>query len=236
MKLPVFRPAGDPVIAHLRRDALYGRIGVWEATVKGTAIGAGLIAATLAAADTATAADLSRGPYYAAPSYGYSWVGPYLGLTLGYQWGSATNSSARPGGVEGGIAGGYNWQSGQFVYGVEGDLQLSGASDTFAGYKFENPWFGTVRGRGGVAFNNILVYGTLGLAFGEGRVQFSGLTESTAHVGWTAGLGMEVGLTPNWTAKAEYLFVDLSDQHYFLTGTSNGFQSNIFRLGVNYRF
>jgi len=193
----------------------------------------------VAATGAATAADIGRSPYpYTAPAYpGYSWVGPYLGLTLGYQWSFVTNSGARPAGLEGGFQGGYNWQTGQFVYGVESDLQLSGASDTFANYKFSNPWFGTVRGRGGVAFNNILIYGTVGLAFGEGQVQVTNVgTESSAHVGWAGGLGMEVGLTPNWSARAEYLYVDLSDQHYFLTGTNNGFQSNIFRLGVNYRF
>jgi outer membrane immunogenic protein len=210
-----------------------------EAGMKAMAIGAAMVAASITTS-VAAAADLSRNPYsYAPPAYaGYNWAGPYLGLTLGSQWGSVTNTSANPFGVEGGVEGGYNWQNGQFVYGFESDLQASSAKNTFAGYQYSNPWFGTVRGRGGVAFNNILVYGTLGLAFGEGQVvrQLDGLTESTAHVGWTGGLGLEVGLAPNWSAKAEYLYVDLSDQHYFLTGVSNGFQSNILRLGVNYRF
>jgi outer membrane immunogenic protein len=204
-----------------------------------TAAAAAIMIMILAATKAAVGADIGGSPYpYAVPAYpGYSWVGPYLGVTLGYQWSFVTNNGARPAGLEGGLQGGYNWQTGQFVYGVESDLQLSGANDTFANYKFSNPWFGTIRGRGGVAFNNILLYGTVGLAFGEGQVQVIGLgTESSAHVGWTAGLGMEVGLTPNWSARAEYLYVDLSDQHYFLTGTSNGFQSNVFRLGVNYRF
>jgi outer membrane immunogenic protein len=202
------------------------------------AIGAVAIVGMLTTASIAEAADLARPYPYVAPTFAYSWVGPYLGLTLGGQWGSVTNSSATPVGIEGGGTFGYSWQTDQFVYGVEGDLQASSASSKFAGYQFQNPWFGTVRGRGGVAFNNILVFGTAGVAFGEGQIQnqYNGLTESTAHVGWTAGLGLEVGLAPHWTAKAEYLYVDLSDQHYFLTGTSNGFQSNIFRLGVNYRF
>jgi len=207
--------------------------------MRARAIGAAVMGALLAA-PAASAADIgARSPYpYTAPVYpGYSWVGPYFGITLGYQWSTVTNTNAHPTGVAGGLQGGYNWQSGQFVYGIEGDLDLSDANDTFANYKFSNPWFGTVRGRGGVAFNNVLIYGTLGLAFGEGQVGATSLgMESSGHVGWTAGLGMEVGLTPNWSAKAEYLYVDLSDQHYFLTGTSNGFESSIFRLGVNYRF
>jgi outer membrane immunogenic protein len=61
------------------------------------------------------------------------------------------------------------------------------------------------------------------------------MKESNLHVGWAAGAGMEVGLTPNWSAKAEYLFVDLSDERYVLFGNT-GFESSILRLGVNYRF
>jgi len=200
--------------------------------------GAAVIASVLAT-HVAVAADIVRNPYpYTAPTYpGYSWVGPYFGLTLGYQWSSVSNSSARPSGAEAGMLGGYNWQTGQFVYGIEGDLQLSAANDTFASYKFSNPWFGTVRGRGGIAFNNILLFGSLGIAFGETQIGLnnSGI-ETSANFGWTGGLGMEVGLTPNWSAKAEYLFIDLSNQHYFLTQTTNSFQSSVFRLGVNYRF
>jgi outer membrane immunogenic protein len=47
---------------------------------------------------------------------------------------------------------------------------------------------------------------------------------------------LEVGLTPNWSARAEYLYVDLNDRGYNLTGTQNGFESNLLRFGVNYRF
>ena len=131
---------------------------------------------------------------------------------------------------------GYNWQTGQFVFGGETDLQVSGADDTFAAYKFSNPWFGTVRGRAGFAMNNILFYATAGLAYGGGKVEFAGLSESHTHLGWTGGAGIEIGFTPNWSAKAEYLYVDLSDKSYVLTGTSSGIQSNMLRFGVNYRF
>jgi outer membrane immunogenic protein len=46
---------------------------------------------------------------------------------------------------------------------------------------------------------------------------------------------MEVGLTPNWTARIEYLYFDLNDKTFF-TGTSNGLESNVLRAGANYRF
>lgn len=200
--------------------------------------GVAAIALMTVASVTAQAADLPRTPYYTAqaPLSGYSWAGPYIGLNLGYQWGGTTHNPTDPNGFAGGIQAGYLWQNGQFVFGGETDLQISGADDTFAPWKFSNPWFGTLRGRAGVAFNNILLYGTLGLAYGGVEGQFGPLTESRTHLGWTAGLGMEVGFTPNWTARAEYLYVDLQDKNYSVTGTTNGLESSLLRFGVNYRF
>jgi len=186
----------------------------------------------------AYAADLSRGGSYVSPAPvgGYNWSGGYIGANFGYQWGTVTNFPMSPTGLAGGGQVGYNWQTRQFVFGAETDLQASGADDTFAAYKFSNPWFGTARGRAGYAMNNILLYVTAGLAYGGGRVQFGGLTESQTHVGWTGGAGIEVGFTPNWSAKAEFLYVDLGNKGYVLTGTSSGIQSNMLRFGVNYRF
>ncbi len=194
-------------------------------------------AAAITTAGAAGAADVPRSSYatpYMASAYG--WTGPYLGGQLGYQWGNATNNPAQPSGIAGGVRGGYNWQAGAFVFGGEAELNLSAAQDRFAAWKFSNPWFGTVRGRVGYAFSNVLVYGTLGLAFGGGRVELGGASESRAHTGWTAGAGMEVALTRAWSARVEYLYVDLSDRPYGLTGGSHGFESGLLRIGVNYRF
>jgi outer membrane immunogenic protein len=189
---------------------------------------------------SAQAADLPRGGYrpYAPPPVvaAYSWMGPYIGANLGYQWGETTNNPTEPSGITGGLQAGYNFQSGQFVFGGEADIQLSGSEDTFAPWKFSNPWFGTVRGRAGVAMNNILFYATGGLAYGNLRGEISGLSENRTGLGWTAGLGIEVGLTPNWSAKVEYLYVDLTDRHYSVTNTDNGLESSLLRFGVNYRF
>lgn len=203
-----------------------------------TIFGTVLALAVISAAATPTrAADLYRGPAFAATPFNpYSWNGAYVGVNLGYQWGKNTNWPTNPSGIMGGGQLGYNWQSGSFVLGVEADLQASGADDTFGAYKFANPWFGTLRGRAGYAMNNVLIYLTGGFAYGGGRVNFGGLSETQTHPGWTVGGGVEVGLTPNWSAKAEYLYVELSDQGYVLTGVKNGFQSSVFRLGVNYRF
>src|SRR3954463_13692848 len=92
----------------------------------------------------------SRPPYTVnQPLNAYSWAGPYLGGNIGYAWGSIDNHGAKPSGFVGGVQGGYNWQSGVVVFGLEADIHASGANDTFAGWKFSNPWFGTVRGRVG---------------------------------------------------------------------------------------
>jgi outer membrane immunogenic protein len=190
---------------------------------------------------SAQAADLGyapRAPYTVyQPLNAWSWAGPYLGGNLGYAWGSVDNAAPQPSGVSGGVQAGYNWQLGSpVVFGIEGDLQATAADDTFAPYKFSNPWFGTVRGRVGYAVNNILFYGTAGLAFGELQGETFGLSESHTSAGWTAGLGAEFGLSPNWSAKIEYLYVDLSDERFSITGTSNGYNFGVVRAGVNYHF
>jgi outer membrane immunogenic protein len=188
-------------------------------------------------ASAATAADMPRSaPYYAPPAAGFNWSGGHVGVNLGYAWGKVTNSNVSPSGLEGGVQGGYNWQSGQFVYGAETDLQLSGADDTFAPFKFSNPWFGTLRGRGGFAYNNFLFYVTAGLAYGNVKAESAFLSESRTQLGWTAGLGGEMGIAQNWSAKVEYLYMDLGSRTYTITGTSNAFHNNVLRVGLNYHF
>ncbi|MBR0965092.1 porin family protein [Bradyrhizobium diazoefficiens] len=207
--------------------------------MKGFVLGA---AALVAAGWTASAdaADLNygqRAPYTVnQPLNAYSWAGPYLGANLGYEWGSVSNSPVKPSGFVGGAQAGYNFQNGPWVFGVEGDIQAAGADDTFAPWKFSNPWFGTLRGRAGYAFSNVLFYGTAGLAFGELRGQTFGWTESHTSVGWTIGAGAELGLAPNWSVKLEYLYVDLSTSQFAITGVSNGYSASVVRAGVNYHF
>ena len=156
-----------------------------------TMVGAIAVAAT---ATTAMAADFPRSNnnYYtaAAPLRSYSWAGPYLGATAGLRMGRGDEQSdqaVRPRGRHRG------WLQlaviGQFVFGGETDIQLSGADDTFAPWKFSNPWFGTLRARGGIAFNNVPLFGTAGLAYGNLRAETAGLTESNTSIGWTAGIG-----------------------------------------------
>jgi outer membrane immunogenic protein len=198
-----------------------------------------LAAVTLAAmTGAALSADLPRyRTSYATPGpAGYNWMGPYLGGNLGYQWSRVSGSGGDPSGVFGGAQVGFNWQAGRVVFGGETDLQIAAAEERFAAWKFSNPWFGTLRARAGLAFDNLLLYGSAGLAYGRVRTELAGGAESNVHYGWTAGLGLEIGITGNWSVKAEYLFVGLAEKSYLLTGGRHGFDSNMLRFGVNYRF
>src|SRR5688500_10503791 len=111
-------------------------VRVQESKMKKSPIGAAL--ATVVLAGYAQAADLQRGypQQYAPPPppMVYRWMGPYLGANLGYQWGSIDNNPTEPSGIAGGLQAGYNWQNGNFVFGAETDINLTGADDVFA------PW------------------------------------------------------------------------------------------------
>ena len=200
------------------------------------------LAATLAAVATTgatRAADIYGPRPYAAPPVAYiaqNWSGAYIGGNIGYQFGRTSIFTMEPSGLMGGVQAGYNWQFGQFVVGGETDFQFSAAEETFAPYKFSNPWFGTARARLGYALNNILFYGTGGLAYGKGKLDYFGVNEEHTLGGWTIGAGLEVGLTPHVSVRAEYLFVDLSPTNYALTHLNTGIKSSIVRFGMNYRF
>ena len=201
-----------------------------------TVLAAALVALALLS-DAAVAAD--NFPYGAvARPGGYMWQGPYVGGNLGYQWSGINNNPASPNGIAGGVQAGYNVQYGQFVFGGETDLQVTGANDTFAPWKFSNPWFGTLRARAGLAISSVLFYGTAGLAYGTLNMKntLTSVSESHTSTGWAGGVGVEAALTGNWSARAEYLYVDLGSSSFVLDGNSHGIQSNLLRLGVNYRF
>jgi outer membrane immunogenic protein len=209
----------------------------------------------LAAAGPARAADLSVAPLYKAPpvaaAAAFNWSGLYVGVNGGGGWGTSGWDSAGSfnlsGGVVGGTAGG-NWQMGHAVIGLEGDVDWSNLKGTTtsavcpAGCTTDNDWLATVRGRAGYAFDRFLPYVTGGLAVGDIKAStpgFAGATQTNA--GWTAGGGVEFALTNNWTAKAEYLHVDLGNMNCgFNCGTVPGnnvsVKNDLVRGGVNFRF
>jgi outer membrane immunogenic protein len=211
----------------------------------------------IALAGAAAAADLppAPAPYYKAPPYAlpFSWTGFYLGVNGGgglgnSTWDSAGSISNLTGGLVGGTVG-YNYQFGGAVIGGEADVDWSSISGTTtsvgcpAGCTTSDSWLGTARLRLGYAAERFLPYVTGGAAFGNINAASPGLPGgSSTNVGWTVGAGIEFSLFGHWSAKAEYLYVDLGK---FNCGagcaagavTDNvSFTTNLIRGGFNYRF
>ena len=222
----------------------------------------GVIAASLATvilAPVAQAADLG-GRYKSMkdePDYGpprYLWTGLYLGAHAGYGWGTSrqtntttlvTTGDYDTDGFLGGGTIGYNFQSGQVVWGLETDISFSDVSgNSFvacaAGCTSSLDWLWTLRGRVGLDFNGWMPYVTGGLAVADGFVSTNGAgTSSDTLTGWTIGGGLEVKLDRNWSVKAEYLFVDLGDMRNPVPGSpirADFDELHIVRAGINYKF
>ncbi len=219
-------------------------------------LGLAAVAAIAVLADGANAADLGRryqpAPVVKAPIYNpvFNWTGFYIGINGGGAWGRSTWDSADTFTVSGGLIGGtagYNWQVGQAVLGIEGDVDwtnISGTTTTLCpqGCKTSNTWLSTVRGRLGYAFDRFLPYITGGLAVGDIRASVPGFAGASAtNAGWTLGGGVEFALAPNWSIKGEYLYANLGSFNCGLScgaaATDNvSLRTSIFRAGVNYRF
>ncbi len=219
---------------------------------------ASLVALALSAG-SALAADLpyrKDAPVYVPPPPPVvTWNGVYAGANIGGGWGAGSGNSNYwdvfglnggvtnnlGGGVLGGLQVGYNYSlTPLFLVGLETDFQGT-SMPAFTGNGGLD-WFGTVRGRVGVTIMpTLLIYGTGGFAYGDFR---SGVTQSDAiQTGWTAGGGVEWMFMPNWSAKLEYLYSDISggDANGFNAGiginnVNNHTRWNTVRAGVNYHF
>ena len=219
-----------------------------------------------------------------------NWAGFYIGAHGGYGWGDSPYSvPATITGIAGGAIGGtksagwvagghfgHNWQYDRFVTGLEADLSaadLKGASNTVSetigtdtvslGFDDRVKYLGTVRGRlGWLPTNNVLLYGTAGLAWERfERAQTtsqSGPAGTTTlrfmtpadQFGWVAGVGAEVMLGgTNWIGRLEYLHYDFgrintdgsifsAQQGGIFAGTiTAGHQTiDLVRAGVSYKF
>jgi outer membrane immunogenic protein len=211
---------------------------------------AALLTAPAVAADLAVKAPLYKAPpparvfswtgCYIGVNGGYGWqqdhandftafgpagaAGPTLFLT--------TQNLGPTGGFGGGQAG-CNYQSGMFVWGVEADIEGSGIRDSFGPTSFGTglsaltataseklKWFGTVRGRLGIAADRALFYVTGGAAFG--KTEYSLFVADTlgntlsvngdsSRSGYTVGAGIEWAFVQGWTAKAEYQYLNFGD-------------------------
>lgn len=186
----------------------------------------------------------------------FDWSGLYAGLNAGYAFGGDDDVGLYPtfghigdlslSGMFGGVGVGYNMQVDQIVFGVEGDIQLSGISDDDDSGRFDISsdvnYFGTLRGRLGFAFDRTLIYATGGLAYGGFDYEVSGagidIDESFSRWGYTFGGGVEHAFDDSWSVKAEYLHASfgkesLSDNGQTTQATPD---FHLVRVGVNYSF
>jgi outer membrane immunogenic protein len=212
----------------------------------------GIAAALLTFAGSAQAADMPIKGHRPIISY-YNWTGFYVGLNAGYGFGTSNWEvppvSNKPKGMLVGGTAGYNWQAGSIVYGAEADIAWSNVKGEVACgvgvCETRNEWLSTIRGRIGYAFDRWLPYVTAGGAVGHVKATNTGLTPgffgaSATPFGWTFGAGLEYAFMGNWTAKLEYLYVDLGKFNCVACSgalsDNISFKENIVRAGVNYKF
>ena len=229
----------------------------------------GLTVAASALSTPALAADL---PPPAAPPQApvayipaapvFTWTGFYVGLNGGYAFGQSNWTSPLGSigwfNVNGALAGitlGGNYQIGQLVVGAEGDIDwqnvrgaIVGGNCTLAGgvaasCASASNWVGTFRARLGYAMDRVLLYATGGGAVANVKASLDALPwASSTELGWSSGFGVEVAMTDNWTAKAEYLAVGFQQlscglANCFAAPAVNvKFYESMARGGVNYKF
>ena len=195
----------------------------------------------LSATAPALAADLAARPYTKAPAMiatVYDWSGFYIGINGGGGSSHATwdfvgvgreGSHDATGGTVGGQIG-YRWQSGQWVFGVEGqgnwaDFSGDNTSALFATRnRTKIDAFGLITGQVGYAWNNVLIYVKGGAAVVSDKYEISStagaLLASTSDTRWggTVGAGLEYGFAPNWSVGVEYNHIFLSDKDVTFAG------------------
>jgi outer membrane immunogenic protein len=229
----------------------------------------GLIALGMAA--PAVAADLPARTYTKAPAYVaavYDWSGFYIGANGG--WGQSRDrrffdptgtflgSDTANGGTAGGQVG-YRWQSGGWVFGLEAQgnwADLTGSTASLilpAGtIRSKTDAFGLFTGQVGYAWNNALLYVKGGAAVTDRNYQlvdaFGALATQTGYQtrwGGTAGVGLEYGFAPNWSAAIEYDHI-FENRHgatfttvpggVALAGFSTGGDTDLVTARINYRW
>jgi outer membrane immunogenic protein len=236
-----------------------------------------LLSATALVAFTAaaSAADLpsraAPAPFIAAVPV-FTWTGFYVGAQAGYAWGEdaprlflngtditaaevGTGTDYDTDGFVGGVHAGYNVQFGQFVVGVEGDIEAAGIDgDRTWGVpgnsisaSTEINFQGSIRARAGVAFDRALLYVTGGLAFANIENTYTDVFGATTVVdkfddtqwGWTLGAGVEYAITNNLTARAEYRYTQFDSYTNDLGGglvVEHEPEFHTVRVGVSYKF
>jgi outer membrane immunogenic protein len=194
---------------------------------------------------------------------------PFSAPPANATYSASESPNVRSNGFTGGGQIGYNWQVSSLVVGAESDFQyfgLRGTANTtvtppgnvqvVSTTSVKSDWLFTARPRLGFTGGQWLVYATGGLAVADikyaqtnnyiGVVTETG-TISTTKAGWTAGGGVEAMVAPNWSIKAEYLYVDFGNTtttvvNPFVSVPQTSFshatdlKANIVRAGLNYHF
>jgi outer membrane immunogenic protein len=211
--------------------------------------------------------DMDRSGYMPPPSLPI-WAGAYIGGDLGYQWGtsdlmdfdhltgaSGHEATTNPSGVTGGAHVGYNWQMRSWVFGLEGNIDGSGASSSVVSklgtaiFQTRENVEGAFRGRVGIDWNHALLFVAGGAAIGSFQNNFTniatGATDSfnSTRLGWTVGGGLEYAFTDNWSIRGEYRYSDYGSFNDDLTNSFGGRYtvrmhetSNTALVGFSYKF
>lgn len=207
------------------------------------------IVAATALTQTAQAADLTEAPEPAAvveTTPVFVWTGGYVGLQGGGGW---LNGDFRaPGGsasedFNGGLLGafaGFNYQQGDWVYGIEGDVSYNWNDKTFdifgAPTEVGTDVSGSIRGRLGYVLNDrALLYGTGGWAVTRGFVDVPGASkQKETFNGWTIGAGVDYAFTDSLFGRAEYRYNDYGDKD--IGGVNVDLDQHQFTVGIGVKF
>lgn len=214
-----------------------------------------LFAASATASSPLLAADLPPPPL---PVYGEAPLPPqdvfegwYLGGTIGgatVSFDSAPAGTADTSGILGGAIGGYSWQSGPFVIGVEADLlaaDINGTRNFNAGLNRMHPSIDAMadlRLRAGYTITpQVLLFGTFGGAWANADLPVTGpggASGSADFFGWSVGGGAEVALNPNWSARFDYQFTDFDSETVKYPGGKIDYDpdASTYRGSLMYRF
>lgn len=194
------------------------------------AVTIGLLAAT-AMSSAVMAADLIvEEPVAEVALASYDWNGFYVGAQVGAGWGTfdrevlptpGFQNSFDASGWLAGVYAGANFQMDSFVLGIEGDINWTNISgdDAGDGGTLDTATIdalGSLRARAGLAIDSVLLYVTAGIAAGAVTAENDDGPESLTgtHIGWTAGIGAEVGVTEDIRLRAEYRYYDLGTEEY----------------------
>ena len=207
-----------------------------------------LFGASAFASDLAVKAPLNKTPIAPPP---YNWSGFYVGVNFGGGWSNRSlnipGNNLYGGLTEfiGGVQGGYNFQSGHFLFGVEGDFDWASfshptLSTPTLGYVNQH-WISTVAGRIGFVNDRWLVFGKLGGGWVQSNAALNlpGLVwnGSRTNSGWLAGGGIEYGFKPHWTVKLEYDYLGLSNWNSAtVPAVALIHDVQMIKAGINYKF